>query len=96
VVNEAAACGLPLVVSDRVGAGKDLVIEGENGFVVAVEDAVALGRAIVETLSAENASGEVNEVSREKAIGWGYDRASEELGAMTRCIAWRSQGRAEE
>jgi glycosyltransferase involved in cell wall biosynthesis len=32
VVNEAAACGLPLLVSSTVGAGYELVVEGENGW----------------------------------------------------------------
>ena len=34
VVNEAAACGLPLVLSDRVGAAHDLLRDGENGALV--------------------------------------------------------------
>ena len=34
VVNEAAACGLPLVLSDRVGAAHDLLRDGENGVLV--------------------------------------------------------------
>ena len=34
VVNEAAACGLPLVLSDRVGAAHDLLRDGENGRLV--------------------------------------------------------------
>jgi len=32
VVNEAMACGLPAIVSDRVGCGPDLVIDAETGF----------------------------------------------------------------
>jgi glycosyltransferase involved in cell wall biosynthesis len=32
VVNEAMACGLPAIVSDRVGCGPDLVTNGETGF----------------------------------------------------------------
>ena len=38
VVNEAAACGLPLVLSDRVGAAHDLLHDGENGFLVEAGD----------------------------------------------------------
>ena len=41
VVNEAAACGLPLVLSDRVGAALDLLEDGENGELVPVDDVAA-------------------------------------------------------
>ncbi|HEV7921142.1 MAG TPA: glycosyltransferase family 4 protein [Thermoanaerobaculia bacterium] len=42
VVNEAMACGLPVIASDRVGAVGDLVQDGENGFVFPAGDAVTL------------------------------------------------------
>ena len=38
VVNEAAACGLPLVLSDRVGAAHDLLEDGRNGSLVPAGD----------------------------------------------------------
>jgi glycosyltransferase involved in cell wall biosynthesis len=41
VVPQALACGLPCIVSDRVG-GKDLVRHRENGSIVPAEDAAAL------------------------------------------------------
>lgn len=41
VVTEALASGLPVIVSEMVGA-KDLVIEGENGWIVPVENVQAL------------------------------------------------------
>jgi glycosyltransferase involved in cell wall biosynthesis len=42
VLNEGMEFGLPLVVSDAVGAGPDLVSEGENGFVFPVGHADVL------------------------------------------------------
>ncbi len=42
VVNEAMACGLPVIVSDRCGCAVDLVRNGENGFVVAPNDTEGL------------------------------------------------------
>jgi glycosyltransferase involved in cell wall biosynthesis len=46
VVNEALNFGLPVVVSDRVGCGKDLVIPGRNGFIVPYEDHAALAQVL--------------------------------------------------
>ena len=46
VVNEAMACGLPVIASDRVGAIGDLVQHGENAFVFPAGDANALAAAL--------------------------------------------------
>ena len=46
VVNEAAACGLPLVLSDRVGAAHDLLRDGENGALVPAGDVEAAAEAL--------------------------------------------------
>lgn len=46
VVPQALNCGLPVIVSDRVG-GKDLVREGENGSIVPAHDAQALLAALL-------------------------------------------------
>ena len=48
VVNEAAACGLPLVLSDRVGAAHDLLRDGENGVLVAAGDVGGAAAALRE------------------------------------------------
>lgn len=47
VVNEALQFGLPVIVSDRVGCGPDLVVEGETGAVFPARDADALADQIV-------------------------------------------------
>lgn len=46
VVNEAMACGLPVIVSDVAGCAADLVKDGWNGFSVPPRDANALSRAM--------------------------------------------------
>jgi glycosyltransferase involved in cell wall biosynthesis len=46
VVNEAMNFELPVVVSDKVGCGADLVEEGRNGFVVAHDSTEQLAEAI--------------------------------------------------
>ncbi|MEI9478039.1 MAG: glycosyltransferase family 4 protein [Deltaproteobacteria bacterium] len=46
VLNEGMEFGLPLIVSEAVGAGPDLVRSGENGFVIPVGDTLALAKAL--------------------------------------------------
>ena len=47
VVNEAMAYGLPVVTTTRCNAGLELIREGENGRLVAPEDADALAEALL-------------------------------------------------
>jgi glycosyltransferase involved in cell wall biosynthesis len=46
VLNEGMEFGLPLIVSEAVGAGPDFVRSGENGFVFPVGDTSALAEAL--------------------------------------------------
>jgi 1,2-diacylglycerol 3-alpha-glucosyltransferase len=46
VVNEAMACGLPIIVTDVAGCSADLVENGWNGYVVPCQDADKIGAAI--------------------------------------------------
>ncbi len=46
VVNEAMACGLPIIVSSVAGCSADLVEDGGNGYVVPPRDAEKLSSAI--------------------------------------------------
>ncbi len=76
VVNEAAASGLPLVLSDRVGAASDLLRNGENGFLVPAEDAHAAADAL-RRLSDPELRRRMGERSRELVRAWGYDASVE-------------------
>ena len=53
VVTEAMAASLPVIISDKVGA-KDLVVQGENGFVVNREDIKMISSKINLMLNKEN------------------------------------------
>jgi glycosyltransferase involved in cell wall biosynthesis len=72
VVNEAAACGLPLVLSDRVGAAHDLLRDGENGFLVAAGDADAAAAALRRLAADPALRATYGARSRELAQDWGY------------------------
>jgi len=51
VVNEALSFSLPVVVSDQVGAGVDLVIPDENGYIFPAGDIPALANQVSKLLS---------------------------------------------
>lgn len=84
VVNEAAASGLPLVLSDRVGAAHDLLREGENGYLVPAGDhhatAAALRRLAGDAELRESAAAR----SRELVRAWGYEGSVESFLAAVR------------
>ena len=50
VINEAMACGLPVITTDKCVAGVELVKEGENGYIVKVGDDKALADRVREIL----------------------------------------------
>ena len=72
VVNEAAACGLPLVLSDRVGAAHDLLRDGENGALVPAGDVDAAARALRELAADPERRRAQGARSRALAHDWGY------------------------
>jgi glycosyltransferase involved in cell wall biosynthesis len=83
VVNEAAACGLPLVLSDRVGAAPDLLRDGENGFLVRADDVSAAAEAL-RKLAKPDARRRMGERSRELMRDWGYGPSIDNFVAAVR------------
>ncbi len=84
VVNEAAASGLPLVLSDRVGAAYDLLHDGENGYLVPAEDAGAAAAAIRKLAADPDLRRAMGERSRELVGAWNYDASVEAFVAAVR------------
>lgn len=84
VVNEAAACGLPLVLSDRVGAGRDLLRDGENGFLVPAGDVDAAAGALRRLADDADLRARMGARSRELARGFAYGPSVDNLLAAVR------------
>jgi glycosyltransferase involved in cell wall biosynthesis len=84
VVNEAAASGLPLVLSDRVGAAHDLLVDGENGFVVAADDVDATAAALERLADDPELRRSMGTRSRELVRDWGYEPSVESFVAAVR------------
>lgn len=89
VVNEAFACGLPVLCSRRAGCADDLVRPGENGWLFDPRDAEAFTRALAQALE----SGERQRLGararqtaaryRPEAMADGLRRAAEQCRART-------------
>jgi len=82
VINEAMACGLPVIVTDRCGSIGDIVLEGENAFIYPAGDADALA-ACMDRLTSEDAlRGRMARRSREIISTWDFARGVEGVKAM--------------
>jgi glycosyltransferase involved in cell wall biosynthesis len=78
-VNEAMACGRPVVVSDRVGCAPDLVHGGENGFVFASESAGDLSSKLTVLLRDEERRRQMGARSVEIIEDWSIEAAAARL-----------------
>jgi glycosyltransferase involved in cell wall biosynthesis len=88
-VNEAAACGLPLLLSDRVGAAYDLLEDGRNGALVPADDSHAAADALEQLVADPVRRRRAGEASRELMRGWGYEPSIENLVRVARRVAGR-------
>ncbi len=92
VVAEAAASGLPLLLSDQVGAAYDLLEDGRNGFLVAGGTPEAWCDAIQRFGDAQTDRKAMGERSREISADWTCERAGQAaLRAIEVAVA--NQGR---
>jgi glycosyltransferase involved in cell wall biosynthesis len=83
-VIEAAASGLPLMLSDRVGAAPDLLVEGENGFLVPADDVEAAAAALKRLADDPALRRAMGARSRELVRGWGYEPSVDNFVAAVR------------
>jgi glycosyltransferase involved in cell wall biosynthesis len=89
VINEAMACGLPVVVTDRCGSIGDIVLDGDNAFIYPAGDARVLSR-IMDRLVADDALRARMAVRSREIIGqWTFARGVEGVEAA---LQWLDGG----
>lgn len=89
VVNEAMAAGLPVVLTDRVGAAADLLRDGVNGRLVPPGDPQRLAAAIGEIAADPETRRRMGAESRRIVAGWGYGPSVRGFLAAARRAAGR-------
>lgn len=76
-VQEAIACGLPVVASDRVGASYDLIIDGKNGFQSKIGDIKDLSQKIKLALNLQSEI--LYNINSKILTEWNYDVTIENI-----------------
>jgi glycosyltransferase involved in cell wall biosynthesis len=71
VVNEAMLCGCPVIVSDHVGAARDLITEGRTGFTYPCGDVEVLAKLLERALGNREKLCELGRVARARMETWG-------------------------
>lgn len=97
VVNEAMACGLPVIVSRQSGCAVDLVREGVNGWVFDARRSDELTECLVRMSSGSYDVEAMGRASREIITAWGPDRFARNLWAAVQAAGpdvrgWRMGG----
>lgn len=81
VINEAMACGLPVIVTDRCGSIGDIVREGENALIYPAGDSRALSRSMARLLDDPSLREQMAQRSREIIGTWTFARGVEGVKA---------------
>lgn len=83
VANEACAAGLPVIVSPHAGAAGELVLDGSNGYVRAL-DVAQWAEAAVSLLKDETRYSRFSQSSRERVAEYTFDHAARGLANAIR------------
>jgi glycosyltransferase involved in cell wall biosynthesis len=84
-VQEAMACGLPVIASSAVGAGYDLIEPDKNGAVYEVGNSRDLANKLTRLLDSENL-GFVGQENDRILANWNYDSSWRNVIAATRVV----------
>lgn len=93
VVTEAMACGLPVVVSDQVGARFDLIDGQGTGFVYPAGDVRALAKILHDTLPDRDRLRRLGEAARARMVTWSpREKRLSFLQAIEKAVFLKQQG----
>jgi glycosyltransferase involved in cell wall biosynthesis len=91
VINEAMACGLPVIVTDRCGSIGDIVLEGENAFIYPAGDAGALSTSMTRLVDDPALRENMARRSIEIIGTWTFERGVEGVKAALAYVAKRKR-----
>ena len=94
VVNEAMVFGLPVLATNMVGAGMDLIRPGHNGYIYGVGDVGALTRHLRCLVNSADARRAFGTHSRDIVEGYSYDECVLGILAALRYVGRRSTKRS--
>ena len=89
VINEAMACGLPVIVTDRCGSIGDIVLDGENAFIYPAGNAEALATAMSQLAGDSALRERMARRSREIIGTWTFARGVEGVRSALQWIEKR-------
>lgn len=92
VVNEAMLCGLPVVVSDRVGARFDLVRDGENGYVYPAGNVDSLAAILSDILQDTQERASMGAASKHRMQTWSPREYTEGIVRAVQSVGTKSGG----
>ena len=76
-INEAMACSLPVIVSDKCGCSVDLVHNGKNGYVFQSGNKEELAASLSDVLKNENTLRNFGKESRSIINNWSFEKCAE-------------------
>jgi len=85
VVNEAMACGLPILVSNRCGCAADLVREGQNGFAFNPTDENELAQLMIKMSDVSLDLKAMGQKSLQIIADWSPEQFAENVAAAGKC-----------
>jgi glycosyltransferase involved in cell wall biosynthesis len=86
VVNEAMLCGRPVAVSDSVGAARDLVREGQTGFVFPAGEVAALAAILRQVLPDRERMAQMGNAARSRMESWSPREFVEDFVAAVEAV----------